>query len=366
MLVLPAWYPTAREALSGPFVRDHVRAAASHGHRMVVVVDQGPSRRIRRPLALFEQRDGEFRDVGVAYRPSLGTAGYLAGVLAVAGRLAREGTPVDVVHAHVHRMGPPAVAAGGLLRRPVVISEHSSEWSRHTIGPAALRRARLTFPRAALVCPVNGELRMAIESYGVRARFRIVPNAVDTALFHPPPKPGGERARLVNVALHVEVKALDVLLQAFAGLAGRRPDATLELIGDGPLTPQLRRLAAELGLGERVHFTGRLAPAEVAGRLRRADAFVLSSRSENLPVSLLEALCCGLPVVATSVGGVPKAVGADGELAPAGDAPGLAQAMAAALDERRIFDRPAIARRAAARYSFAAVGRVWDAIYRAF
>jgi glycosyltransferase involved in cell wall biosynthesis len=104
----------------------------------------------------------------------------------------------------------------------------------------------------------------------------------------------------------------------------------------------------------------------VAGRLRRADAFVLSSRSENLPVSLLEALCCGLPVVATSVGGVPKAVGTDGELAPAGDAPALAQAMATVLDEQRSFDRAAIARRAAARYSFAAVGRVWDAIYRGF
>lgn len=367
MLVLPAWYPTAREPISGPFVRDHVRAAASHGHRMVVVVDQGPSRRMRRPLALFEQRDGEFRDVGVAYRPSLGTAGYLAGVLAVAGRLAREGTPVDVVHAHVHRMGPPAVAAGAILRRPVVISEHSSEWPRHTIAPAALRRARLTFPRAALVCPVSGELRMAIESYGVRARFRVVPNTVDSTLFRPPAGPiTGESARLVNVALHVEVKALDVLLQAFAALARRRPDATLELIGDGPLTPQLRRLAADLGLGERVRFTGRLAPAEVAGRLRRADAFVLSSRSENLPVSVLEALCCGLPVVATSVGGVPRAVGTDGALAPAGDAPGLAQAMAAVLDERSSFDRTAIARRAAARYSFAAVGRVWDVIYRAF
>jgi glycosyltransferase involved in cell wall biosynthesis len=364
VLVLPAWYPTAREPLSGPFVRDHARAAASYGHRMVVVVDEGAGRHVRGLLALSDQPDSDVRSVQVAYRPSLGVGGYLAGVLAVAGRLARQGTSVDVIHAHVHRMALPAVAAGAILRRPVVISEHSSEWPRRTIGSGALRRARLAFPRAALVCPVNGELRAAIESFGVRARFRIVRNAVDTRLFHPPEPVAGERVRLVNVALHVEVKGLEILLQAFGALAGRRKNATLELVGDGPLTPRLRRLAADLELGERVRFTGRISPAEVADRLRAADAFVLSSLSENLPLSLLEALCCGLPVAATNVGGVATAVGTDGRLAAAGDHAALARAMAEVLDRRRRFDRSAIARRAAARYSFAAVGGAWDAIYR--
>jgi glycosyltransferase involved in cell wall biosynthesis len=155
-----------------------------------------------------------------------------------------------------------------------------------------------------------------------------------------------------------------VLLHAFAALVSRRPDATLELIGDGPQTPRLRRLAADLELGERVRFRGRLSQAAVADALRSADAFVLASRSENLPVSLLEALCCGLPVAATNVGGVANAVGADGRLAPAGDQRALARAMAGVLDRHAGFDREQIARRAAVRYSFAAVGEVWDAIYR--
>src|SRR5438067_13680589 len=111
VLVLPAWYPTEREPLSGPFVRDHARAAASYGHRMVVVVDEGASRRVR-SLALSETHDGELRTIRVAYRPSMGAVAYPAAVLAVAGRLARAGTPVDVVHAHVPRLGAPAVAAG--------------------------------------------------------------------------------------------------------------------------------------------------------------------------------------------------------------------------------------------------------------
>ena len=75
------------------------------------------------------------------------------------------------------------------------------------------------FRRAALVCPVNVRLQQAIESYGVRARFRVVPNTVDTGVFHPGRRRRATADRLVNVAQHVEVKGLDVLLRAFATLA---------------------------------------------------------------------------------------------------------------------------------------------------
>ena len=138
----------------------------------------------------------------------------------------------------------------------------------------------------------------------------------------------------------------------------------LELIGEGPLTPSLNRLVAELGVTERVGFAGLAPQGEVADRLRSSDLFVLSSLSENMPLSVLEALCCGLPVVATDVGGVPEAVGQDGALAPRGDAVELARALEEVVSDLERFDRADIARRAAARWSFQAVGAVWDEIYR--
>jgi glycosyltransferase involved in cell wall biosynthesis len=364
VLVLPAWYPTAAEPLSGPFVRDHARAAAAQGHRVVVLVDEGPRDDVRGFFTLAEERDGALRVFRLAYRPSTIRVSYLLGALTVARRLRRESTPVDVLHAHIHRMGWPAVLAGKLLRRPVVITENSSEWPRRTIPPAALRRARYAFSRAALVCPVNERLRRAIESYGVRANFRIVPNTVDTDVFHfTPGARRGAPARLVNVARHVEVKGLDVLLRAFAAVAAGQPELKLELIGDGPLTPELRELAAELG-AEQVCFAGAAEPPEIAARLAASDVFVLSSLSENMPLAVLEALCCGLPVVATDVGGIPEAVGADGALAEAGDVEGLAAAIENVLEGWERFDRAEIARRASERFSFDAVGRSWDEIYR--
>jgi glycosyltransferase involved in cell wall biosynthesis len=198
----------------------------------------------------------------------------------------------------------------------------------------------------------------------VRARFRIVPNTVDTDVFQFTPRAQSEEpTRLVNVARHLEVKGLDVLLRAFAAIAAERPTLKLELIGDGPLTPELQQLAAELG-NERVSFAGAAKPPEIAARLAASDVFVLSSLSENMPLVVLEALCCGLPVVATDVGGVPDAVGADGALAQPGDVEGLVAAIEGVLDDYERFDHAEIARRAAERYSFDAVGRIWDEIYR--
>lgn len=365
VLVIPAWYPTEREPLSGPFVRDHTRAAAAYGHRMVVLVDEGPSKRVRRLVQLEEGRDGPLRLVYMTYHPrAIRVAGVLA-TLRMARRLRREGTPVDVLHAHIHRMGWIAVLAGSVLRTPVVITENSSEWPRRLMSPGRLRRAKFALEHAALVCPVNFRLQQAIESYGVRARFRIVPNTVDASVFRPRPAPtmnGGPR--LVNVARHVEVKGLDVLLRAFAAVAATTPRAILELVGDGPLAPSLRELAAELGIAGRVEFSGPARPPEIAERLRRSDVFVLSSHSENMPLAVLEALCCGLPVAATDVGGVPEAVGDDGALSPPGDPAALAEAIRTVLGRLDAYDHADIARRAADRWSFEAVGALWDEIYR--
>ena len=71
------------------------------------------------------------------------------------------------------------------MRRPFVVSEHSSEFGWSGIRKGALRRARIAFSRADLVCPVSEYLRGQIEARGVKARFRVVPNAVDTELFRP-------------------------------------------------------------------------------------------------------------------------------------------------------------------------------------
>ena len=130
-------------------------------------------------------------------------------------------------------MGWLAVLAGELLRRPVVITENSSEWPRRLMTPAALRRARRSpSGDAALVCPVNERLQRAIESYGVRARFRVVPNTVDTTSSTRASRRPGEVADPARQRRPARRgKGLDVLLRRSRRSPRSRPELTLELIG---------------------------------------------------------------------------------------------------------------------------------------
>lgn len=138
--------------------------------------------------------------------------------------------------------------------------------------------------------------------------------------------PATEPARLVMVARFEPQKDHATLLHALAQI-GHRPPWTLTLVGDGSGVTAARHLAGQLGLLERITFTG--AVDDVVPHLANAQVFVLTTRWEGFPRSILEAMRAGLPVVATGVDGVPESVADDrtGILVGRGDVDGLASAL---------------------------------------
>jgi glycosyltransferase involved in cell wall biosynthesis len=138
---------------------------------------------------------------------------------------------------------------------------------------------------------------------------------------------------LGTVARFDPVKGLDVLVRAFAQILARRPDAQLLLVGDGPEAPRLRELAGALGLAACVVFAG--AVKDAARGLVALDLYVSASQREGLPLALLEAMACGLPVLATRVPGNVDVVkdGVTGVLVPPGDPAGLARAAVELLED---------------------------------
>jgi glycosyltransferase involved in cell wall biosynthesis len=293
-------------------------------------------------------------------------ATQLLGMRSVLRELRRAGWQPDVIHAHVFEAGFPALLLARRLACPVVVSEHFTAFQRGLVRGADLRIARYTFRHADLVCPVSADLGRRLAGVEPRARYRVVPNVVDTAVFHPPaarPPPSGP-LRLLNVAALAEKKRHADLLEALARLRGQGTDAVLDLVGDGELAAPLRAHAERLGLADAVRFHGALAPAEVAERMRAADLFVLPSRFENLPVVLLEAMASGLPVVATDVGGVREIVDERmGVLVAPDDPERLAAAIADVAARLDAFDPAALAERARRAYGLEAIGATWDAIY---
>jgi glycosyltransferase involved in cell wall biosynthesis len=131
----------------------------------------------------------------------------------------------------------------------------------------------------------------------------------------------------VLVARLVPEKDLPTLLQAAALVVRREPGFRLQVAGDGPCLQETQAAIRQLGLGDQVQLLGER--RDVPEILRQASLFVLPSRTEGISLTLLEAMACGLPVVATRVGGNAEVVehGQTGWLVPAGDARQLADAI---------------------------------------
>jgi colanic acid/amylovoran biosynthesis glycosyltransferase len=165
------------------------------------------------------------------------------------------------------------------------------------------------------------------------AKICIVRCGLDSTYLDQPSVPLPKEPKLVCVARFEAVKGHLVLLEAAARLAGEGVAFELDLIGDGPLRPDIERAILRLGLERRVVLSGWLSSAQVRERLLSNRIFVLPSFAEGLPVVLMEALALGRPVIATYVAGVPELVvpGENGWLVPASSVDALVHAMREAL-----------------------------------
>lgn len=162
-------------------------------------------------------------------------------------------------------------------------------------------------------------------------RFRVARCGVDTAAFaYRDPAPVSGRTKIMALGRLSPEKGFAVLIEAVGLLRDRGVDMELRIVGDGPTRGDLERQIAGAGLGDRVTLTGELPPAEVSRELAASDLFCMASFSEGLPISIMEAMAVGVPVVSTWIAGIPE-LARQGETAltvPPADAQALADAIA--------------------------------------
>lgn len=166
------------------------------------------------------------------------------------------------------------------------------------------------------------------------SRVTVIPNGIDLSRFVPKSirscSPSG--APVLGTVSHLTAdKDQATALRAFALLRSRFPAARLQVVGDGPEASRLRTLAQDLGISDGVDFLG--LRSDVPELLSRFDVLVHAARTEGLGLAVLEAMACGVPVVATAVGGLPEIVqpGRTGWLVPAGDPLALSQTVVEVL-----------------------------------
>jgi glycosyltransferase involved in cell wall biosynthesis len=331
-----AYVITRADAVGGAsvHVRDMARAMLARGHEaMVFIGGRGAvTERLAAagvpytPLASLRRPIDPWRD--------LRALGEISEALCAWGP--------DLVSTHTAKAGWLGRAACARLGIPAIYTPHGWQMDRRATGLrgrvyAQAERWAARWARA-IVCVCEYERDLALKNRIARAeQLHTIHNAVDDVPLPLRAQPGAEPARIVAVARLEAPKDPETLLRAMAPL-GDRP-WELEWIGDGPMEPAVRRLAEHLGLASKVQFAGyRPDPAPALGA---AQIFVLASRSEGFPRSILEAMRAGLPVIASEVGGVSEAVehGVTGLLAAPGDAAGLTAAIGSLLENAALRER---------------------------
>lgn len=288
------------------------------------------------------------RGRSVAELARLGQAAVLAG------RLARTGSRADHIHAHfAHGPASAALLLSVLTDTPFSFTGHAREIFERFRDPSLAAKAR----RAKFVVAISehGQARIT-EAVAPADRHKVVlvRNGIDLHQFGLPPRGGRRPGRVVSVARAVPMKGLDTLLDACAVLRDRGVSFSCDIVGDGPLRSALANQVHRLGLTGHVRMLGSADRATVIATLHEAQVFALPSRPDpagdmdGLPVSIVEAMATGLPVVSTPVTGIPEVVHNDrtGLLVPPDDPAALAGALEKILNDdllRTRFSNAAVA-----------------------
>ncbi len=299
-------------------VRDLAAAMQAHGHSPSVITSgQGPFvdslRAQGTPAIVLEHLCGP-----IAPLRDLRALGEIRAVLT-------ELRP-DLLAAHSSKAGILGRLAGRSLKIPAVFTAHG--WA-FTPGVPPLKAAlykrieRVVGPLSRkIICVSEFDRRLALDAH-IAAEDRVV--TVHNGMPDIAPElrgdPGRSPVRLVMVARYGPQKDHPTLLRALAGL--RDLEWEIDLIGDGPLMKETEAMAASLGIADRTHFLGQR--MDVAEIVARSQVSLLVTNWEGFPLSILEAMRAGLPVVASAVGGIEESVrdGETGFVVPRGDADGL-------------------------------------------
>ncbi len=409
ILFTTAWYPNRKVAGDGVFIQKHARALALLNDVAVLMVQTDESKHDHRielyakdaTEELSTECKGALYEV-LVYVPKTRwevpgitglvrmfwlMAGYLKGYLYIVKHFWIGKRP-DVSHVNVLTR---AAGLPWLLKKvygvPYIITEHWSRYMRDGAYPNSglqLRLGRLFVNDASYVCPVSYNLEKGMKEWKLENRhYTRIGNVVDTDVFCLPKnteeqcirKPG--KVSFVHVSwMRDDSKNISGILRVMARLHQVRSDFSLRLVGEGNDKPMLMNYAQQLGLlPEIVTFVDAKQGEELSKELCANDALLMFSNFENQPVSVLEALACGLPVIATAVGAIPAMLAQKrGITVKAGDEEELYKVIDSFLTIRSQMNKEQLADRTMAlqrrdyvvsKHSPAVIARQFDVLYQA-
>lgn len=364
-------------ATNGDFVERHARAMSTKIKTIVLFVDKDPSLSARQ-WQLEKSVEGNLFVYKVYYGSSKGEAAWSRFVSLLRYRSVQKKMYKQIVQEH----GKPALVhvhvamKAGLLALflkkkygiPYLLTEHWTGYDASSNDPMDKkgnwwrRLNKKILANASLFLPVSQDLGAKAQRFAGKIKYQAVPNVVDTRHFYYLPRKSGT-FRFIHASYLNYQKNAEGMVEAAAGLAAKGINFELILLGNKNV--DLEALAEKHGLLNKQVFIKTSVPYEqVALEMQQSSALLMFSRFENLPCVILEALCCGLPVISSRVGGIPEVIDEhNGILVESENVAALVQAMQDMMDHYDRFDRESIARAAQQKFSYETVAGQYYAFY---
>jgi glycosyltransferase involved in cell wall biosynthesis len=377
ILWLPSWYPTEITPSNGDFIQRH--AAATSLFRKIIILFVQKDERLKHGKTRLEvKEEGDFITL-IGYYGASGNSGFIDKFRSFrqyrslqkkmfAGIVGKYGKPL-LVHVHIAmNAGLLALHLKKKYQIPFLLTENWTGYYRQSVPNIHQENRILNFIRkkifkeTALFLPVTNNLAETVNSNFQKVKFEVVPNVVDTRLFNYKPLEIPVFRFLHASYLNYQKNPVGMIEAAIA-LKQHGYSFELHLIGNKD--DSLMNKCAEAGVLDReIFFFEAVSYPQVAERMQQASAFLLFSRFENLPCVILEALCCGLPVVSSNVGGIAEVINeSNGVLVESDDVSALTVAMKNMIDNYTEFNREKIAENAAELFSYRKVGRMYNEVY---
>lgn len=341
-------YPTDKYKTYGIFEFDQAKALALSGVKVVyAAVDLRSIRRWRRWGIYRKKIDGvEIYSINIPIgnisKNNLRKI-YIWALDKIYKKIDKEQGKPDIIHSH---FTDPSYAASSLkekLNLPFVVTEHSSKINKEVLDKDLFKAAHRVYNKADKVITVSEILRKRIENnFNIDSTY--IPNMVDLEIFKYRKKKKRDTFNFVSTGNLIEIKRMDLTIEAFYNMFKDVPDVSLKIFGQGSDKGKLEALIKLLGLEPKVKLMGLCSREEIAKTLSESDCFVLASRSETFGVAYIEALAMGVPVIATRCGGPEGFINeGNGRMVPIDDLDSLSESMRYMYENRDEFDSENIA-----------------------
>lgn len=318
ILFISGWYPNRVLPTLGNFVQKHAEAVALNSN--VTVLNVWPDKNCINDIEFTESNINNVYTINVYYKKVRNKIpvfsqiqkffriknAYRMGVEIVNNRYSH----IDIIHHNIlYPSGIVTLVLHKTKKIPFIVTEHSTAYLKSKnikIGGIEKFLSKKICASAGFITPVSEDLKKAMINHGYNGNYEIIYNVVDTKLFYPgETKQKKERTRFLHIStLDDSHKNISGILNAIAELSNVTKDFTFLFAGDGDINPHIEK-AKKLGIYNTfAFFEGTKTTSEIADLMRKSDSFVMFSNYENLPVVIIEALACGLPIVSSDVGGI--------------------------------------------------------------